>query len=69
MVKIHNTFQKEGLSAKMIIQVHDELNFDVPVNEMDRAKSIVKTSMEQAVDITVPLIVEMNDGKNWLEAH
>ncbi len=69
MVSVHNAFQKENLESKMIIQVHDELNFDVPLKEIDRAKAIVRASMEQAVKISVPLLVEMNDGDNWLEAH
>jgi len=69
MVKIHNTIQKEGLNTKMIIQVHDELNFEVPNEELERVKEIVKSSMEQALELAVPLIVEMNDGNNWLEAH
>ena len=69
MLKIYNTFQQEGRSAKMIIQVHDELNFEVLDKELNKVKTIVKTSMEQAVDLTVPLIVEINDGANWLEAH
>jgi DNA polymerase-1 len=69
MVKIHSILQKEGLSTKMIIQVHDELNFEVPVEEMERVKQIVKMSKEEAIEISVPLIVEMNDGNNWLEAH
>jgi len=69
MVSIHDAFNREALKADMIIQVHDELNFDVPGNELERVKSIVKESMESAVSLSVPMIVEMNDGENWLEAH
>ncbi|MEX2369477.1 MAG: DNA polymerase I [Bacteroidales bacterium] len=69
MVKIYNRFRKEGLAAEMIIQVHDELNFNVPVGELNTVKKIVKNSMEKAVELSVPLEIEMNDGNNWLEAH
>lgn len=69
MVSIYEAFKKENLDSDMIIQVHDELNFDVPINELERVKSIVKESMEQAVNLSVPMLVEMNDGENWLEAH
>ncbi|MEN6456717.1 MAG: DNA polymerase, partial [Prolixibacteraceae bacterium] len=61
--------RKEKLDAKMVLQVHDELNFDVPLNELERVKQIVKEEMEHAVDIGVPLTVEMNAAANWLEAH
>ncbi len=69
MVSIHNEFQKEMLSAQMVIQVHDELNINVHANELEEVKRIVKTSMENAVEISVPLVIEMNVGNNWFEAH
>jgi DNA polymerase-1 len=69
MVSIHNAFEKNGLSSKMVIQVHDELNFDVPVSELEQVKFIVKDSMENAVKLAIPLAIEMNVGANWLEAH
>lgn len=53
----------------MVLQVHDELNFDVLKTELEIVKQIVKTEMENAVDIGVPLIVEMNAADNWLDAH
>jgi DNA polymerase-1 len=53
----------------MILQVHDELNFDVWKPELEQMKSIVKQEMENAVNIGVPLTVEMNAGDNWLDAH
>jgi DNA polymerase-1 len=53
----------------MILQVHDELVFDVPKNEVERLKIVVKDKMENAVKLSVPLEVEMNTGSNWLEAH
>ncbi len=69
MVSLYRTFRDEGLSTEMIIQVHDELNFNVPLNELDTVKKIVRQSMENAVKLSVPLEVDMNDGSNWLEAH
>ena len=69
MVLIYETFRKNGLKAEMVIQVHDELNFNVPLNELDHVKTIVKSAMEKVVELSVPLIIEMKDGSNWLEAH
>jgi len=69
MVSIFNEFKKNNLKAEMIIQVHDELNFNVPVSELEQVKKIIRTSMESAVDLSVPLIIDMKDGENWLEAH
>jgi DNA polymerase I len=69
MVLIYNSFRKNRLKAEMVIQVHDELNFNVPLNELDQVKSIVKSSMENVVELSVPLFIEMKDGNNWLEAH
>jgi DNA polymerase-1 len=53
----------------MILQVHDELNFDVYKPELETMRKIVKNGMENAVDIGVPLTVEINDAANWLDAH
>ena len=69
MVKIDRVFEKEQLKSKMIMQVHDELNFEVYLPELDRVKAIVKEEMESAVSLKVSLLVEMGSGKNWLEAH
>ncbi|MCF8224947.1 MAG: DNA polymerase I [Bacteroidales bacterium] len=69
MVKIFEEFKKEKLSSKMIIQVHDELNFELPLNEKETVSRIVRKAMENAVDLSVPLVVDMNTGNNWLEAH
>ncbi|HKJ41104.1 MAG TPA: DNA polymerase I [Sunxiuqinia sp.] len=69
MINIHNEFQAQNLKAKMILQVHDELNFDVPKDELEQVQKIVKEKMEHAVDIDLPLTVEMNAAPNWLEAH
>ena len=69
MVAISNRLKLEGLQAKMIMQVHDELNFNVPMNEVDRVKDIVVSEMQNVVHLTVPLIADCGVGKNWLEAH
>ena len=69
MVGISNRLKAEGLQAKMIMQVHDELNFNVPVNEVDRVKEIVVSEMQNVVHLTVPLIADCGVGNNWLEAH
>ena len=69
MVAINNRLKAEGLQTKMIMQVHDELNFNVPVNEVDRVKEIVVSEMQNVVHLTVPLIADCGVGENWLEAH
>ena len=69
MVGISNRLKAEGLQAKMIMQVHDELNFNVPANEVDRVKEIVVSEMQNVVHLTVPLIADCGVGENWLEAH
>jgi len=69
MVSIHRRLKEEGLRAQMIMQVHDELNFNVPAAEVERVREIVVTEMQNAVHLSVPLIAECGVGKNWLEAH
>ncbi|MBR2166412.1 MAG: DNA polymerase I [Paludibacteraceae bacterium] len=69
MVSIHRRLKQEQLKAQMIMQVHDELNFNVPVNEVDRVREIVVTEMQNAVHLSVPLIAECGVGVNWLVAH
>ena len=69
MVSIHRRFQEQGLKAQMIMQVHDELNFNVPAAEVERVREIVVSEMQNAVHLSVPLIAECGVGKNWLEAH
>jgi DNA polymerase-1 len=69
MVSIHRRLKAEGLRAQMIMQVHDELNFNVPEAEVERVKDIVVSEMQNAVHLSVPIIAECGVGKNWLEAH
>jgi DNA polymerase-1 len=53
----------------MILQVHDELLFEVRQDELAKVKKLVKHEMEQAVELTVPIVVELGEGENWFEAH
>ncbi len=69
MIGIHRAFAEQNIKSEMLIQVHDELNFNVLKTELNRVKEIVKTEMERAVSISVPLDVDMGEGSNWLEAH
>jgi DNA polymerase-1 len=69
MIKIDQRINKENLKSKMLLQVHDELVFDVPKKELELIKNLVKHEMENSFDLKVPLIVEIGVGKNWLEAH
>jgi DNA polymerase-1 len=69
MINIWKAMNDQKLRSKMILQVHDELNFDVWIPELEQVKTIVKHEMENAVNIGVPLTVEMNAGDNWLDAH
>jgi len=69
MVHIHERLEREGLGAKMVIQVHDELVFDVPKKELERVEKLVRKEMEGAVPLDVPLVVDMGVGANWREAH
>ena len=69
MIRIAKRIKEERLQSKMIIQVHDELNFSVPQNELEKIKDIVSYEMANAYSMNVPLIADMGSGKNWLEAH
>lgn len=69
MVAIHRRLKEENLKAQMIMQVHDELNFNVPENEVERVREIVVSEMQNAVHLSIPLIADCGVGKNWLEAH
>jgi DNA polymerase-1 len=69
MIKIHNAFNEQKLRSRMIMQVHDELVFDVHREEIDIVKPIVHKLMKEAIPMRVPVEVEVNTGENWLEAH
>lgn len=69
MINIHKDLAEQKLNARMTMQVHDELVFDVPLAEVDQVKHIVIERMKSAIKTTVPILVEVGQGNNWLEAH
>lgn len=69
MIRIFNRLAAEKLQSKMILQVHDELNFNVPAGELEKVKQIVVEEMENAYKLRVPLKTDCGVGENWLEAH
>ena len=69
MINIHRRMEKENWQSKMLLQVHDELVFDVPKTEVETLSVMVKEEMENAFSLEVPLLVEVGIGENWLEAH
>ena len=69
MVRIHKRMQDEGVQSRMILQVHDELNFSVPPHEKETIQRIVIEEMQAAAQLRVPLIADCGWGENWLEAH
>lgn len=69
MINIFKEIKNRNLKSKMILQVHDELLFDIDKNELAQMKSIIKEKMENAVKFSIPLVVDIGEGNNWLEAH
>ena len=69
MIGIHQELERLKMQSKMILQVHDELVFDAHLDELDTLKAIVQDKMVNALPLSVPIVVEMNTGANWLEAH
>ena len=69
MIKIDNELDIQNLKTKMLLQVHDELLFESPIDEVETASKLIKTEMESAFETRVPLLVEVGVGDNWLEAH
>ena len=69
MIRIHRRFKAEGIRSKMILQVHDELNFSVLPEEHEKVERIVMEEMQNAFEMQVPLVADSGWGKNWLEAH
>ena len=69
MINVDRKMREAGLKSRMVLQIHDELLFDTVHDEIDKLMSIVKEQMEHVTELTVPLTVECNYGKNWLEAH
>ena len=69
MINIQKDIAERGLEGKMIMQVHDELVFDVPNHEINEFKSIIENRMKNAIEMQVPIEIEIGEGRNWLEAH
>jgi DNA polymerase-1 len=69
MIRIHALLKKERVRARMLLQLHDELLFEVPEEEIERVGAMVKEEMESVYELHVPLKVAVNVGKNWDEAH
>ncbi|WP_370390041.1 DNA polymerase I [uncultured Winogradskyella sp.] len=69
MIRIHKKLKEGNFKSKMLLQVHDELVFDAYKKEVEALKTLVKTEMENAFELEVPLVVDIDTGANWLEAH
>jgi DNA polymerase-1 len=69
MIDVQQEMDKRGMQSKMLLQVHDELVFDMHKNESEELKLLVKEKMEQAITLKVPLTVDIGEGINWLAAH
>ena len=69
MIEIQKELINQNMQSKMILQVHDELVFDMLNDEKDKLIPLVKGKMEQVIDLGVPLVVDIGEGENWLEAH
>ena len=67
MIQIHYKLRKQSLESKMLLQVHDELVFEVPENELSIMKELVKQEMEGVYKLLVPLVVDVSIGKNWMK--
>ena len=68
MINVHNALKAKVPSAKLILQVHDELIIDAPISEMDKVVELMKYELENAVKLSVPLTVNVSTGKSWFEA-
>ena len=69
MINIHRRLQKENLRARMILQVHEELVFEAPEEELAALEKLVREEMSSAIKLDVPIKVDVGIGENWLEAH
>lgn len=68
MVKVYNSLKRRGLKAQLVLQVHDELIVEAPVEEARQAREILQTEMQNAARLSVPLKVDVNSGENWYKA-
>jgi DNA polymerase-1 len=69
MIQVDKAMREANMKSKMLLQVHDELVFDVHKDEVNQLQELVKREMESAVSIAVPMVVEMEVADNWLDAH
>ena len=69
MIRVSERLRKEGLKSRMVLQIHDELLLEVPEAEIDAARAVLTEEMQGVMELSVPLTVECNYGKTWLEAH
>jgi DNA polymerase-1 len=67
MINVDKALTKSGIDAKIVMQVHDELIIEVKDSDVELCKQILKDAMEQAVELSIPLTVDVTSGKNWLE--
>ncbi|HWB41598.1 MAG TPA: DNA polymerase, partial [Gemmatimonadales bacterium] len=68
MTRIHHAIRDQGLRGRMLLQVHDELVFEAPLEELERMTELVRSHMENVVELRVPLVVDVGIGPNWLDA-
>ena len=68
MIRVSDRLEREGLQAKLILQVHDELIVECPEEEAEQVKSLLTEEMEQAVSLSVPMVAEANSGRTWYDA-
>ena len=69
MIAVQNELEQGGWQTKMLLQVHDELVFEAPENEVEEVSKLIKRTMENVVDLSVPFIAEVGVGDNWTQAH
>ena len=69
MVNCHKSISEKGLRSKIILQVHDELLFEVPQDEVEAMESLIRNEMENVARLSIPLTIELTKGNNWAEAH
>ncbi len=69
LIKVHRALGEGGFQTKMLLSVHDEIVFDMPKDEQDRVMPVIEQAMKSAMPMSVPIVVEMGTGENWLEAH
>ena len=67
MINVYNEINKKGLKAKIVLQVHDEMMIETPINEVEEVKKIMKDSMESAIELKVPLIADISEATNWYD--